>query len=210
VLATSLTGYGLMGGPTQPDRGAYQLDPSNGATVLTIPVGHSMDAMARVLGDWTELTGVAAVGHPVVELAGSGRTVTSTSVDHVAVSGLLGDDVVASVHMRPGSPPPARDGLRWEITGTDGTIEVTGGHAVPQMTALRCRAWDARGELRLAWDEAEGDPLVPPLLATWAAIAATVRGGSAAHGAPAGFGDAVRLHELIGGVGPPLVRPGRP
>ena len=58
VLSSSMTGWGGNWGPTARNikRLGYLLDVSNGATMLTIPVGHTLAALRDVLGDVTEVS----------------------------------------------------------------------------------------------------------------------------------------------------------
>ena len=67
VLSTTLVARGgaLQGGGSIPDKKtwAYLLDRSNGATLLTIPVGHTLAALRDVFGDVAEVSSVLAVRH---------------------------------------------------------------------------------------------------------------------------------------------------
>ena len=54
VLSTTMVGLSVPGGVVgQPN--AYMLDKTNGANVLTIAVGHSLDILNHVLGEFAEL-----------------------------------------------------------------------------------------------------------------------------------------------------------
>ena len=57
VLSTSMVGLSVLGGTlVQPN--AYMLDKTNGANVLTVAFGHSLDTLNYVLGEFAELSAV--------------------------------------------------------------------------------------------------------------------------------------------------------
>lgn len=56
VLSTSMLGSGWIGGATYDDNYAYVLDVTSGATLLSIPFGHSVDALTMVLGEFREVS----------------------------------------------------------------------------------------------------------------------------------------------------------
>src|ERR1700751_2738256 len=78
VLSTTLVARGgaLQGGGSVPSKKtwAYLLDRSNGATLLTIPVGHTLAAVRDVLGDIAEVSSVLAVRRPLARVVDTGET----------------------------------------------------------------------------------------------------------------------------------------
>src|SRR5438034_553754 len=69
VLSTTMVGLSIPGDVVgQPN--AYMLDKTNGANVLTIAVGHSLDLLNYVLGEFTELAVPAALTQKWPALAG--------------------------------------------------------------------------------------------------------------------------------------------
>lgn len=62
VLSSSMHGCGGNWGPAAGNlaRLGYLLDASNGATLLTIPLGHTLAALRDVLGDITEVSALWA------------------------------------------------------------------------------------------------------------------------------------------------------
>src|SRR2546421_2533322 len=59
VLSTTMVGLSIPGDVVgQPN--AYMLDKTNGANLLTVPVGHSLDTLNFVLGEFAELSAVSA------------------------------------------------------------------------------------------------------------------------------------------------------
>src|SRR5207247_1003663 len=58
VLSTTMVGLSIPGDAVgQPN--AYMLDKTNGANVLTIAVGHSLDLLNHVLGEFADLSAVS-------------------------------------------------------------------------------------------------------------------------------------------------------
>lgn len=124
VLSTSVLGSGDRWGATIDPGATYLLDRDNGATLLTIPFGHTFDAVCHVLGEAVELTATTATRRPRVRRSDTGETVPMTAEDQIAVTGVLAGGVVASVHYRGGRS--AGTNFLWEIHGTDGDIVVRG------------------------------------------------------------------------------------
>ncbi|UPK95447.1 hypothetical protein LCI18_006382 [Fusarium solani-melongenae] len=77
-------------GATMPESNVYGVDIENGANLMTISVGHSLDALCYVLG---KLHGIQANNRPdvtVTDAAGNPKgTVKKTSHDHCSVIGTL-------------------------------------------------------------------------------------------------------------------------
>ncbi|MFI9030261.1 Gfo/Idh/MocA family protein [Streptomyces sp. NPDC053560] len=141
VLSTGLVASGRNWGAEFPRGVDYLLDRENGATMLTIPFGHTIDAFTMVLGEFTELAAVTATRRRTVREEGTGRLAPMTAEDQVAVSGLLDTGAVVSVHFR-GGLSRGTD-FHWEINGTDGDLVVTGDSGHLQQAVLTVRG--ARG-----------------------------------------------------------------
>lgn len=122
VLSTTLVCSGRAWGPTFRDGGDYLLDRANGATLLSIPFGHTVDALAMVLGEFTDVSATTATLRPQVTHEPSGRTATMTAEDQIAVTGTLESGAVAALHFR-GGTSRATD-FHWEINGTEGDLVV--------------------------------------------------------------------------------------
>src|SRR6266571_1309400 len=56
VLSTTLVGSGMSWGPTEQPFNAYMNDKKNGATLLSIPLGHAADGLCHCLGEVRELS----------------------------------------------------------------------------------------------------------------------------------------------------------
>lgn len=207
VLSTTLVARGgaLQGGGSIPDRKtwAYLLDHSNGATLLTIPVGHTLAALRDVLGEVAEVSAVLASRRTSARVADTGETLPVSAPDQVLVSGILASGAPLSIHYRGGAARDG-DGLFWEINGTEGDIRVSGPSGHTQMVQLSLKG--ARGgeqafrplevpaSYRSGWPEDVGPGNVARL---YARMARDLREGT--RTAPS-FEDAVALHRVIAAI----------
>lgn len=124
VLSTTVLGSGDRWGPTVPGEVLYLVDRANGATMLTIPFGHTLEAVCHCLGELTEVSALLATRRPEVEVVPGGDRVAMTAEDQIAVAARLQGGAVASLHYRGGRSPATN--FRWEIEGSEATIVLTG------------------------------------------------------------------------------------
>jgi predicted dehydrogenase len=130
VLSVTLSvASGQWGGPTiAPDR-TWTADRANGANLLTITGGHSLDTLRYSLGELAEVNGVVATLHPTAKVAGTDETVNITVPDNVLLNGRLENGAVVSVTFL-SSPSllsaPNLAGTYWSVLGEEGTLTVTG------------------------------------------------------------------------------------
>src|SRR6184192_1005377 len=129
VLSTTLIGSGMGWGPMVEPFNVYLNDKKNGATMLSIALGHAADALCHCLGEVRELSATMTMRRKSFTIAGSGEPKPKTTEDQVAVSGLLEGGAAFSIHYRGGVSRGTN--LLWEINGTEGDLQVTaaGGHA---------------------------------------------------------------------------------
>src|SRR5881409_8236 len=205
VLSTTMIGLSVPGDVVgQPN--AYMLDETNGANVLTIAVGHSLDILSHVLGEFGELSAISDLRRPLITIDGTGEQIVKTAADQIAVIGTLLSGATASIHIR--EAVAGGTGFLWEINGADGTLRITADEAQPQIFPLT--VWGAKGRDELAplavpaaleqrWPaltSLEGAPAYNVGRA-YAAFAADVDNGT--HTVP-DFADAVRRHEVIAAI----------
>lgn len=205
VLSTSLVGWGRGWGGSLPEKqvNAYLLDRSNGATMLTIPVGHTLAALRDVLGEVAEVSAVLATRRGTVLAVDTGEMLPMSAPDQVLVSGVLASGVPLSIHYR-GGVPRYDDGFFWEINGTKGDIRVSGPSGHTQMVPLSLQG--VRGEekmfrplevpdsYRAGWPE----DVVPGNVArVYARMGRDLREGT--RTAPT-FEDAVAVHRIIAAI----------
>jgi predicted dehydrogenase len=129
ILSATLVGSGGSWGATIPSAAArYLASPADGATMLSIPFGHTIDAVAAALGEPAVQHATLATRRPMVLDADSGGMVPMTAADQIAVTATLPAGAVLSAHYRGGLSRATN--LRWEINGTEGdlVIEAPRGH----------------------------------------------------------------------------------
>lgn len=207
VLSTTVVARGGLynGSGITPDKktDAYLLDRSNGATMLTIPVGHTLAALRSVFGDIAEVSSVLATRRPMSRVRDTGELLPVTAPDQVLVSGAFASGLPLAIHYRGGAARDG-DGLLWEINGTDGDIRVSGPSGHTQMVPLALSG--ARGDdrafrplgvpasLRAGWP---ADAEAGNVARLYARLARDLREGT--RSAP-DFEDGVALHRVIAAI----------
>jgi len=121
VLTATMIGCAPNWGATI-DR-AYQTDRANGANLLTITGGHTIDALCHCLGEFRELSAFAVSQRDRIALAGTGEMVATTVPDQVAVSGIAGNGAVVSFQVRGGVARGTHFLL--EVHGEEGDLVMT-------------------------------------------------------------------------------------
>src|SRR5437867_3525057 len=123
VLSTTLVGSGMGWGPTVQPFNAYLNDKKNGATMLSIALGHAADGLCYCLGEVRELSATMTVRRKTFTIAGTGESKPMNAEDQVVVSGLLEGGAAFSIHYRSGVSRGTN--LLWEINGTEGDLQLT-------------------------------------------------------------------------------------
>jgi predicted dehydrogenase len=132
-----LIGSGMGWGPTVPSYNAYVNDKRNGATMLSIALGHAADALCHCLGEVRELSATMTARRTTFELAETGESKPMTADDQVCVTGLLEGGAALSVHYRGGVSRGTN--LLWEINGTEGDLQLTAAGGQVQIFELDIR-----------------------------------------------------------------------
>jgi predicted dehydrogenase len=145
VLSTSFVGT-LGFGDRIPQANAYMLDQRNGANLLSIGVGHGVDALNFVLGEFDELSAVTAVRREAMTIDETEERVGKTAWDQIAAVGTLGSGAIASIHAR--DAIAGGTGLLWEINGTAGTLRITAAGMLPGLFPLTIQGSQGRAPLR--------------------------------------------------------------
>jgi predicted dehydrogenase len=205
VLSTTMVGLSVLGDVlAQPN--AYMLDKTNGANVLTIAVGHSLDILNYVLGEFADLSAVSALRRPLITIEETREQIVKTAADQIAVIGTLTSGATASVHVR--EAVAGGTGFLWEINGTDGTLRITADAAVPGIYPLTVAGARGRKEpaelavpaaLTQKWPALTGLEGAPAFNVgrAYAAFAADIDNGT--HTVP-DLADAVRRHQVIAAI----------
>lgn len=205
VLSTTLSANGRSWGASidHQSTSAYLLDQANGATMLSIPVGHTLAALRDVLGDFREVSAVIANRRTQVLALDTGAVLPMSAPDQVLVSGVLADGAPASIHFR-GGEARGVPGLVWDINGSEGDLRVTAASGHTQMVQLSLEG--GRGDDRTlrpievpAVERSGGlaDPIPGNVARMYARMAHDLQRGT--HTAPC-FEDAVELHRLIAAI----------
>src|SRR5205814_4032092 len=143
VLSTTMVGLSIPGDVVgQPN--AYMLDKTNGANLLTIPFGHSLDILNYVLGEFANLSAVRDLRRPLMTIEETGERIVKTAADQIAVIGTLISGATASIHIR--EAVAGGTGFLWEINGTDGTLRITADAALPEIFPLSVAGAQGRNE----------------------------------------------------------------
>jgi predicted dehydrogenase len=129
VLSSTLVGSGMGWGPTVEPFNAYLNDKKNGATMLSIALGHAADALCYCLGEVRELSATMAMRRKTFAIAGTSESKPMNAEDQVGVTGLLEGGAAVSIHYRGGVSRGTN--LLWEINGSEGDLQLTatGGQA---------------------------------------------------------------------------------
>jgi predicted dehydrogenase len=202
VLSTTMVGLSVPGDVVVQPNG-YMLDKANGANLLTIAVGHSLDTLTYVLGEFADLSALSDLRRPLITIEETGQQILKTAADQIAVIGTLTSGATASIHLR--EAVAGGTGFLWEINGTNGTLQITADAAQPQIFPLTVIGAHGRNEpsqlaapaaLTQKWPaltSLEGTPAYNVGRA-YAAFAADLDNGT--HTVP-DFADAVARHQVI-------------
>jgi len=199
VLSTSLTGTGGQWGDTIQRANHYLLDRSNGATLLTIPVGHVLAAMTNILGPIDALSATLANRRHSACDTDTNELVPMTAHDQVLVNGVLCSGAPFSLHYRGGGG--LSDGFVWAVHGSTGELRLQGplGHAqLAPLSLLGGKAGESKMQPlalppALAADAGD-EPVAGNVRRLYAAMAHDLRSGD--RTAPR-FDDAVLVHRII-------------
>jgi len=205
VLSTTMVGLSVPGDVVV-QANAYMLDKANGANALTIAVGHSLDILNYVLGEFADLSAVSDLRRPLITIEETGEQMVKTAADQIAVIGTLTSGATATVHVR--EALAGGTGFLWEINGTDGTLRITADAPYPGIFPLTVAGANGQDELAELAVPAASTGKWPDLASldgtpaynvgrTYAAFAADIDNGT--RTAP-DFADAVRRHEAIAAI----------
>ena len=198
VLSTTLIGSGMGWGPTVERFNAYLNDKKNGATMLSIAVGHAADALCHCLGEPQELSATMTVRRKSFTIAGTSERKTKTADDQVCVTGLLDGGAAFSIHYRGGVSRGTN--LLWEINGSGGDLQLTadGGQAqIFEMTVRGGSGTQSVLEVLPVPDQYHWSPPQGPstnVAQAYARFARDYREGT--HFCPT-FDDAVTRHRML-------------
>jgi predicted dehydrogenase len=102
-------------------RSAYLLKKENGANLVTIHGGHSLDVLCYILGDFKELTATMNINYTEAIIKETGTKTPKNTADQILIHGTLVDGTSASVHIQAGVHP----NFNLEIRGEKGIFRLT-------------------------------------------------------------------------------------
>src|SRR5207253_4871549 len=143
ILSTTMIGVSVPGDVVVAPN-AYMLDKTNGDNVLTIAVGHSLDLLNFVLGEFADLSALSNLRRPRITIEETGEEIVKTAADQIAVIGTLMSGATASVHVR--EAVAGGTGFLWEINGSDGTLRITADAPLPGIFPLTVAGAQGRDE----------------------------------------------------------------
>src|SRR5881392_1972848 len=203
VLSTTLIGSGMGWGPTVEAFNAYLNEKKNGATMLSIALGHAADALCHCLGEVRELSATMTVRRKSFTIAGTGESKPMTADDQVLVSGLLEGGATFSIHYRGGVSRGTN--LLWEINGTEGDLQLTAAGGQDQIFEMDVRGGrGAQSSLEILpvpeqyrWSPPQGAGPSTNVAQAYARFARDYREGT--HLCPT-FEDAVTRHRMLNAI----------
>lgn len=120
VIAATLVSSLHNWWPHVPSSEAYRFDASYGATGLTVPGGHTLDAFLTLLGPFATLAACLAAPHREVRFTDTGTHAPIGAPTQMVLAGTLPNGAAASLHVKPDIRTPS--GVRFEINGTRGDL----------------------------------------------------------------------------------------
>lgn len=165
--------------------------------MLSIAVGHQLDIVTYILGDFHTVSATATQIYPVATLVDkdgipTGKTVNSTGSDHIAFTGLLKSGALSSIIWRSGYiSTKGRRQLLWEIDGEKGSIRLESDITTGAFINIRDPALYVNGDLVDV--QGAGGP-AGNLTSAWVEFAKGTEGRYAT------IDDAVRNHRLLDAI----------
>jgi len=198
VVSSTLIGSGIIWGNSMPQAHAHTLNPANGANMISVTFGHSIDAVLYTLGgQFVDLVAKTATIRKTTRIDETGEDVPMSVPDQMAISGLLDNGAFVNVHFRGGLS--AASNFHWEINGAEGDIVVTSPVAYTGIGGFKvhmARHGEALRELAIPDTHTHGfaEGLTQSIAIAYRRLASDLRDGTRL--APT-FDDAVQLHRLV-------------
>ena len=144
ILSSTITGYGMTWGAEIEQRNAYLLDRHNGATMLTIAVGHMLSAVEMVMGQIARVSAALSFRRRFTIVRETGEHIVPSAPDQVMLTLWLADGTPLSLHYRGGAP--RGDGLVWTIDGTAASARIVAPSGLVEMAPLTAQINDGGRE----------------------------------------------------------------
>lgn len=111
-------------GSAMPTFYAYLNDKRNGATLATIAGGHTLAAVTRLVGNYTELAAQSSTMFPAVRNMDTGKIIERSCADHVRISGRHDSGCSSEIEVIGGQAPGTL--FKLELQASKGNISITG------------------------------------------------------------------------------------
>lgn len=165
--------------------------------MLSIGMGHQLDTLTHLLGDFSSVSATTTLHYPVATLLDSenkatDKTTSATAPDQVAFTGLLKSGAISTVVWRGGiASTKGRRQFLWEIDGENGSIRIESDAAGAAFIHIRNPKLYLNGELvDVQQTSGPGDNIA----AAWTEFA------KGDEGIYATMDDAVRNHRLLDAI----------
>ncbi|MEV6768395.1 Gfo/Idh/MocA family oxidoreductase [Nocardia sp. NPDC051030] len=160
LSATVYSARGKGAGRRIPAWAAYTLDAGNGAGLLEVAGGHTLDPLEYLLGGIVEVSAELSIRNPHNIIEETGERVPVTSPDQLLLNARLASGAVVSAHIHDAKLANGR--TRIEISGTEGDLAIiSDGPLAPggiQMCDLRLLGAQGPGGLWRDITEADHHP----------------------------------------------------
>ncbi|WP_213769098.1 Gfo/Idh/MocA family oxidoreductase [Caballeronia sp. dw_19] len=124
VRSSTLIGSGIIWGEAMEEGYKYTLDPRNGAGMLRVSFGHTIDGVLYALDSrFASVCGTLATVRKATRIVENGEDAPMHVPDQIGVSGLLENGVFLNAHFRGGLSRATN--FHWEINGSSGDLVVT-------------------------------------------------------------------------------------
>lgn len=201
VISSTLIGSGILWGDALPEDYAYTLDPANGASMINVPFGHSIDAVLYALDSrFADFTARTASVRETVSIVETAEDLPMSIPDQVAVAGQLNSGVFLNIHFRGGMSRATN--FHWEVNGTKGDIVVTSPIGYTGVGGFRVQG--ATGDETLhdlpipaEFDHGLAAGLTQSMALAYQRLASDILTGTRLSPT---FEDAVELHRLIAAI----------
>lgn len=177
ILSSNVIGsVGIPWDGTTDSSRTYLNRNASGATMLTIPFAHCLDAVTFVLGDLAEWSAELVVRRSETLVRDQGVMIPTDVADQIMVTGRLECGAASAIHYRGGHSSAGN--FRWEINGTKGDILVTGNDGHLQYGLVDIAFAKSGGSLiPVALQDDPLPPLARAVAGQYRAIHAAMTGG---------------------------------
>lgn len=198
-LFATVVGDGRAWGADVPQRLAYGAEESSGASLLTVPIGHTLVGLQEIFGPIATIFAETSTRRPQARVVETGEMIPVNTPDNAMVGITFASGLPMSMHYRGGVNRGG--GFRCEIIGTRGELHLTGPLGLIELVDLKltgARATDAALIDLPVPEEFQPQPrqgIVPDnVMALYDRLHADLETGS--RTAPS-FADAVVSHRLV-------------